>query len=66
MVLVRFPHPVTLAGMLEMGSAYLPINDAWPRYIQHSNSTFDELEMELKKLLMALADDACLLLQNEE
>jgi DNA polymerase gamma 1 len=24
----RCPHPVTLAGMLEMGSAYLPINTA--------------------------------------
>ncbi|CAG5123153.1 unnamed protein product, partial [Candidula unifasciata] len=62
----RFPHPVTLAGMLEMGTAYLPINDAWPRYIQHANSTYEELERELKKLLMALADEACILLQDEE
>ncbi|KAH9520139.1 hypothetical protein Btru_060114 [Bulinus truncatus] len=60
----RFPHPVTLAGMLEMGSAYLPINDAWPRYIQQSDSTFDEMEKELKKILMAQADLACSLLHN--
>ncbi|GFO44683.1 DNA polymerase subunit gamma-1, partial [Plakobranchus ocellatus] len=62
----RFPHPVTLAGMLEMGSAYLPLNSAWPRYIQQANSTYDEMQRELKKLLMNLADEACLLLQDEE
>ncbi|KAK3790338.1 hypothetical protein RRG08_062571 [Elysia crispata] len=61
----RFPHPVTLAGMLEMGSAYLPINNAWPRYIQQANSTYDEMQRELKKLLMKLADEACILLQDE-
>ncbi|XP_012941525.1 DNA polymerase subunit gamma-1 [Aplysia californica] len=62
----RFPHPVTLAGMLEMGTAYLPVLDTWPRYIQSANNTFDEMERELKKLLMTLADDACRLLQNDE
>jgi DNA polymerase gamma 1 len=29
----RCPHPVTLAGMLEMGSAYLPVNDSWEEFI---------------------------------
>ena len=51
--------------MLEMGSAYLPINNAWPRYIQQANSTYDEMQRELKKLLMKLADEACILLQDE-
>uniref|UniRef100_A0A2C9KDE8 DNA polymerase subunit gamma-1 n=1 Tax=Biomphalaria glabrata TaxID=6526 RepID=A0A2C9KDE8_BIOGL len=64
--LERFPHPVTLAGMLEMGSAYLPINDSWQRYLQQSDTTFDEMEKELKKLLMAQADEACSLIHNDE
>ena len=29
----RCPHPVTLAGMLEMGSAYLPVNHSWEEFI---------------------------------
>lgn len=29
----RCPHPVTFAGMLEMGSAYLPLDTSWDAYI---------------------------------
>ena len=29
----RYPHPVTFAGMLEMGTAYLPVNSSWEQYI---------------------------------
>ena len=65
LLLQRFPHPVTLGGMLEMGTAYLPVQEAWPRYIQSSNSTFDEAQKELKKLLINLADDACRLQEDE-
>lgn len=31
--LSRCPHPVTFAGMLEMGSAYLPLDQSWNQYI---------------------------------
>lgn len=31
--LERCSHPVTLAGMLEMGGAYLPVNTSWEKYI---------------------------------
>lgn len=31
--LQRCPHPVTLAGMLEMGGAYLPVDSSWEKYI---------------------------------
>ncbi|KAK6166464.1 hypothetical protein SNE40_023149 [Patella caerulea] len=63
--LERFPHPVTLAGMLEMGSAYLPINANWERYIQQSNAIYDEMQRELKNLLMNLANETCLFLEDE-
>lgn len=30
--LQRCSHPVTLAGMLEMGGAYLPVDTSWEKY----------------------------------
>ena len=30
----RCPHPVTLAGLMEMGSTYLPVNYSWIKYLQ--------------------------------
>lgn len=61
----RCPHPVTLAGMLEMGVAYLPVNHNWERYLAEAQSTYDELQREMKKSLMDLANDACQLLSGE-
>ncbi|XP_041650952.1 DNA polymerase subunit gamma-1 [Cheilinus undulatus] len=63
--LERCPHPVTLAGMLEMGVSYLPVNHNWKRYLEDSEDTYEELQREMKKSLMALADDACQLLQDD-
>ncbi|XP_034032708.1 DNA polymerase subunit gamma-1 [Thalassophryne amazonica] len=62
----RCPHPVTLAGMLEMGVSYLPVNQNWRRYLEDSEDTYEELQRELKKSLMNLADDACQLLQDDK
>uniref|UniRef100_A0A672G623 DNA polymerase subunit gamma-1 n=1 Tax=Salarias fasciatus TaxID=181472 RepID=A0A672G623_SALFA len=61
----RCPHPVTLAGMLEMGVSYLPVNQSWKRYLEDSQDVYDELEREMRKSLMTLADDACQLLQDD-
>uniref|UniRef100_A0A669DLD1 DNA polymerase subunit gamma-1 n=1 Tax=Oreochromis niloticus TaxID=8128 RepID=A0A669DLD1_ORENI len=61
----RCPHPVTLAGMLEMGVSYLPINQNWGRYLEDSQDVYEELQREMKKSLMILADDACQLLEND-
>lgn len=36
----RYPHPVTFAGMLEMGAAYLPVNYNWEQYIGRSTLYF--------------------------
>lgn len=63
--LERFPHPVTLSGMLEMGSAFLPVNQNWERYHEHANDTYNDLQRELKLSLMQLADDACELLHEQ-
>lgn len=61
----RCPHPVTLAGMLEMGVSYLPVNQNWDRYLEEAQSTYEELQREMKKSLMDLANDACQLLSGE-
>ncbi|XP_012523768.1 DNA polymerase subunit gamma-1, mitochondrial [Monomorium pharaonis] len=62
----RFPHPVTLAGMLELGSVYLPINSNWQRYLEESESTFDDLNYEAKFILAKRADVVCRLMHDEK
>ncbi|XP_070541785.1 DNA polymerase subunit gamma-1-like [Ptychodera flava] len=61
----RFPHPVTFAAMLEMGQAYLPVNENWERYLRDSQGTYEDLQKEMKQTLMQLANDACHLLHND-
>uniref|UniRef100_A0A8D0A5F6 DNA polymerase subunit gamma-1 n=1 Tax=Sander lucioperca TaxID=283035 RepID=A0A8D0A5F6_SANLU len=61
----RCPHPVTFAGMLEMGVSYLPVNQNWGRYLEDSQDIYEELQKEMKKSLMTLTDDACQLLQDD-
>ncbi|KAG8440657.1 hypothetical protein GDO86_006413 [Hymenochirus boettgeri] len=61
----RCPHPVTLAGMLEMGVPYLPINQNWEKYVDEAQTTYEELQKEMKKSLMNLANNACQLLAKD-
>ncbi|KAJ6637012.1 DNA polymerase subunit gamma-1, mitochondrial [Pseudolycoriella hygida] len=61
----RFPHPATLAGMLELGMAYLPVNSNWYRYINEANLTFEDLNIEAKYLLEQRANEACRLMHNQ-
>ncbi|KAJ7409414.1 DNA polymerase subunit gamma-1 [Willisornis vidua] len=60
----RCPHPVTFAGMLEMGVSYLPVNGNWKRYLDDAQGVYEELQKEMKKSLMNLANDACQLLHG--
>lgn len=62
----RFPHPATLAGMLEIGTAYLPVNSNWNRYIDESNLTYEDLDLEAKYLLGRRADQLCHLMHDEK
>ncbi|XP_063384466.1 DNA polymerase subunit gamma-1, mitochondrial [Cydia fagiglandana] len=63
--LERFPHPVTMAGMLELGSAYLPVNSNWLQYIDSSETIFEDLKLESKQILSQKADEACKLMEND-
>lgn len=51
--------------MLELGTAYLPINSNWQRYIQESEQAYEDLESEGKILLAQKADQACRLLHDK-
>lgn len=62
--LSRFPHPVTLAGMLELSTAYLPVNSNWNRYLTDAQQTFDDLDSEARFLLARRADEACQMLHE--
>lgn len=47
------------------GSAYLPVNSNWNRYIDEANLTYEDLDIEAKYHLSRRADEACQLLENE-
>uniref|UniRef100_A0A1B6JZM3 DNA polymerase subunit gamma-1 n=1 Tax=Homalodisca liturata TaxID=320908 RepID=A0A1B6JZM3_9HEMI len=66
MYLSRFPHPVSLAGILELGLTYLPVNSNWNQYIKDCDETYSDLDGEAKLILSQLADHACQLLHNDE
>ncbi|XP_071446151.1 DNA polymerase subunit gamma-1, mitochondrial [Hetaerina americana] len=64
--LERFPHPVTLAGMLELGTARLPLShSAWNQYITEASEVHDELESDLKLKLIHKANEACRLVEGD-
>jgi len=63
--LERFPHPVTLAGILELGTSYLPVNTNWKRYISTSNEIYEDLDTESKFLLTQQANQACQLMYGD-
>ncbi|VDN09450.1 unnamed protein product [Dibothriocephalus latus] len=54
----RFPHPVTLGGLLEMGSMYLPVNQSWTRFQQKAEKTYTSLQEKQREMLKCLAEDA--------
>ena len=62
----RFPHPVTFAGILEMGSCFLPVNDNWEKYIESSEATYKVMQSALTQKLSACAVDALTLLENQQ
>lgn len=48
-----------------MGVSYLPVNGNWKRYLDDAHGIYEELQKEMKKSLMNLANDACELLHED-
>ncbi|XP_017477739.1 PREDICTED: DNA polymerase subunit gamma-1, mitochondrial-like [Rhagoletis zephyria] len=62
----RFPHPVTLVGMMEMSVMYLPVNKrTWKRYLNESTSIYEEYKGEINQTLKEIACDSCSYLQGD-
>ena len=62
----KLPHPISLAGTLEMSTTYLPVNiNNWSRYLDNSEQTYDDLQRELSACLKRTANDACKEIKNE-
>lgn len=56
----RMPSPVTLAGMFEMASSFIPINKNWGRYTTEADSKFYDMQGEIQKVLANIADETLL------
>lgn len=52
------PSPASFAGMLVMGSAFLPVNHSWDRYVKASEEKFLELDGGVRQKLASLAETA--------
>ncbi|CAF0845752.1 unnamed protein product [Rotaria sordida] len=55
----RFPHPVTLSGMLEMSQMFLPVNNNWIRFIHEAERTYESINSDIQHVLMEIANEAC-------
>ena len=52
------PHPVSFAGMLNMGSSFLPVTEKWEDYLEKSVGKHKELDDMLDIKLRDLAEKA--------
>ncbi|KAG2023737.1 gamma DNA-directed DNA polymerase [Coprinopsis cinerea AmutBmut pab1-1] len=59
------PHPVSFAGILTMGSSFLPVNQEWEAYIERAEKTYRDMQAKVEKKLVSLAEDALKLMDNE-
>ena len=60
------PHPVTLAGMFEMGSAILPVNQSWEEYVAGGEYMYEDMQHVMKVKLMSVAKQAARFMKNEK
>ncbi|KAF9904325.1 DNA-directed DNA polymerase gamma mip1 [Linnemannia zychae] len=52
------PHPVSFAGMLQMGSSFLTVNEGWTAYVKRCNKMYTEMAENVESKLMLLAKNA--------
>ncbi|KAG5640753.1 hypothetical protein DXG03_007311 [Asterophora parasitica] len=60
------PHPVSFAGVLTMGSSFLTVNEEWEKYLGRAEGVYREMEESVKTKLKNLAEDARLLMDEDE
>ncbi|CAI2173501.1 18933_t:CDS:2 [Funneliformis geosporum] len=52
------PHPVSIAGVIHMGSMFLTTNKDWEKFISNSEATYKVLNDSIESTLGKLADKA--------
>ena len=60
------PHPASWAGVMRMGSSFLPVNQEWERYLERAESKYREIEGAVKRKLATLAEEARTLMESGE
>ncbi|KAG0006090.1 hypothetical protein BGZ79_009372 [Entomortierella chlamydospora] len=54
----KCPHPVSFAGILQMGSSFLTVTEGWKDYIARCNKMHREMAEDTESKLLQLADHA--------
>ncbi|KAG0228798.1 DNA-directed DNA polymerase gamma mip1 [Actinomortierella wolfii] len=54
----KCPHPVSFAGILQMGSSFLTVNEGWVDYIERCNKSYNDLANDVESKLLLLAENA--------
>ena len=49
-------HPVTIAGILELGSTFLPVDQEWDQYIARSEECFRKASEQVRTSLVSLTE----------
>ncbi|KAF9429675.1 DNA-directed DNA polymerase gamma mip1 [Podila epigama] len=52
------PHPVSFAGILQMGSSFLTVNEGWLDYLSRCNRVYRDMTEKVESKLMLLAENA--------
>ncbi|KAJ1311778.1 hypothetical protein OPQ81_010245 [Rhizoctonia solani] len=59
------PNPVSFAGVLTMGSAFLTVDQEWENYLRSAEQKYHELEGDVRETLLGLAKEALALYEND-
>lgn len=54
--LASCPHPASFAGALAMGSAILPVNEAWKEYLKNAEEMYRQMQTNVAANLRSLAE----------
>ncbi|KAG0334907.1 DNA-directed DNA polymerase gamma mip1 [Podila humilis] len=52
------PHPVSFAGILQMGSSFLTVNEGWVDYLERCNRVYKKMSEDVESKLLLLAENA--------
>ncbi len=50
------PHPASFAGVLSMGSSFLPVNESWERYLEDAETKYREMDGGVRQALRITAE----------